>query len=339
MTSTRAASTKPFIGHSHPDFPPRRLPTPENFLCVLSSYREAPKCQKKGPLSFCCPVTKDSSTKCLKAGGCGERDSPCLQLKLLLPFYQAGIVTVSGRAIQKKIVDLNEEYRTICKTKDVMTSGIVTNREKFLDKIKRTWDLTDVNARKVILNDELRTEEAKKEDVAFFDDNFGPEATRKWEMAERDRDYDRHLMDKLLEREAFENRKAERARKAAAQKEKEENSRDSRYKKVPQDSDGECEEVGGGDEEVGQDDERNQAGSYKKEDGDDDSDWEDVGGSGGKKSGRRYRKRRRSGKDSDGGGGGDGIRGKYLYGLLHVSFKVADVKISGILSHSRYISL
>ena len=289
-SSTRSSATKPFIGHSRPDIPARRLPTPEDVLRVLSHYREQPRCNKKGPLTFCCPIIKDNSARCLKAGGCGEREEPCLQLKATLPYRQAGIITISDRAIQKRILDLSEEFRKVSMKRNIQTPGIVASRDTFLEKISHTWDITDSNARQTILNDEARTQAAKEEDLAFFDDYFGPGATRKWTMAGRDEDYDRELLESLLSKEAFENREQERARKTAARKEK-----------VNQEAEKRLERVAESVEQEDDDDDHGEVGDQEEQD----KDWKVS-------SGLRKSKKRKSSGDGDGEPSDDDEEGIWL---------------------------
>ena len=74
-------------------------------------------------------------------------------------------------------------------------------KEKFIEKIKSTWDITDPNAKNAIINDPNRSQKAKEEDLAFFDDYFGPSATRKSTILGPDEDF----VTSLLTQEAKEN--------------------------------------------------------------------------------------------------------------------------------------
>jgi hypothetical protein len=232
VISTRAAAIKPLIGHSLPDVPPRRLPKTEDVLRVLTHAREQPGCQKKGPKDFSCPINKEFVSQCLLPGGCGERETPCLLLRIVLPYRKAGIITISDRAIQQRIISLGKQYQKIRSKIKIKTAGVVAIREKFVEEISKTWNIADPNARKVILNDESRSEDAKKEDIEFFDDNFGPNAERKMEMAGRDEDYDRELLSSLLSEEAKENKRQERERQKTAARDKEKEQSKSRMQKV-----------------------------------------------------------------------------------------------------------
>ena len=291
--STRSVASRLMIGHSRPDVPPRRLPTPADVLRVLSHAREQPGSKYKGPLSFCCPLNKEFAARCLLAGGCGERDQPCLQLRITLPFRKAGIITISDRSIQQRIVSLNQEYQNICQNKKKETPGWVTKREKYLDGIQKTWNIADPNARTAILNDVNRSEQAKTEDLAFFDDNFGSNAARKWELSGRDEDYDTELLNSLLSEEAKQNRKQEREQKKAAQIAKEKEQSDFRMKTVPvegtrEDDDEDCDN---------DDDMRDQ----DQDDGQ--SDWAETGRKEIRK--RSSKKRKSASKDDPGSSDGD----------------------------------
>ena len=293
--NTRAAATRPLIGHSRPDIPPRRLPTSECVLRVLAHGRQQPGCQRKGPLSFCCSLTKEHQAKCLLPGGCGEREDPCLQLRVSLPYRQAGIITISDSSIQKRIVTLNDEYSKIFMKRNVETAQAKAKREQFLIDIKKTFNITDPNARIAIQNDPVRSERAIQEDLAFFDDNFGEAAPRKWVMAGRDVGYDQELLTSLLSVEAKENRRKERERKIQERREREEMEKNERTKKVPED-----------DENSNQENDENQ-------DCDDDNWGEDVKEKEVKQKGYRKQKRKRSkGDDGDGGSDSDHM-GAYFF--------------------------
>ena len=230
--STRSTTNRDLIGQSRPDIPPRRLPTVECVLRVLAYRRQQPKCQSKGPLAFCCPLNKEHQAQCLLPGGCGEREEPCVQLRATLPYRQAGILTISDYHIQKKIAALSEEFAGIHRHRKIQTLKVQATRDKYLEKIRTTFDITDPNARISIVNDPVRSERAIEEDLAFFDDSFGPTASRKWVMGGRDQDYDQELLTSLLSVEAQENRKKELERKEKARKDKEENERRDRIAMV-----------------------------------------------------------------------------------------------------------
>jgi hypothetical protein len=174
MAATRSAATKPLIGHSSPDVPRGRLPSSEDVLKVLANFREKPRSQKKGVLAFCCPLDRKYQSLCLQEGGCGERDDPCLLLKVKLPWLQAGIVTISDQSIQKRLLGLNEKYSMIFRHRNEVSAPKVASREAFVESMKKTFDIKDANARQVILEDSNRSEESKTEDLSFFDDFLGP---------------------------------------------------------------------------------------------------------------------------------------------------------------------
>ena len=109
---------------------------------------------------------------------------------------------------------------------------MIASREKFLEEISKTWDIADPNARKMILNDENRSEDAKKEDIEFSDDKFGPNAEGKMELAGRDEDYDRELLRSLLSKEAKENGRQESKKQKAAARDKENEQNKTRMQKV-----------------------------------------------------------------------------------------------------------
>ena len=170
---TRASSTRPFIGHSRPDVPPQGLASIEDVLKVISCKREEPKAQKKPVKQMCCIYNKDREARCLHPGGCLEKSDPCLLLKVKRKYLQAGIKTVSDRTIIDKLEREQEKYRDIYIKRDRMTPAAIESRENYLVYVKQTFDIKDHNARLVIENDPDRSDEAKAEDLAFFDDFLG----------------------------------------------------------------------------------------------------------------------------------------------------------------------
>ena len=77
----------------------------------------------------------------------------------------------------------------------------MNKRECFLDKLNKTWNICDPNTRNIIENDSNRSKNAIEEDLAFYDDNFGPAAPRKLTMRGRGTNYDKKLLASLLSEE------------------------------------------------------------------------------------------------------------------------------------------
>ena len=248
-------------------------------------------------LSFCCQVNHDSVAKCLLEGGCGEKEEPCPLLIVKLPYFKAGILTASDSLIKKKLLALWEEY---CLMNKLRNKSSKEKEEKYMNKIQKTFDIRDPNARKVIENDPVRSETARKQDLAFYDDYFGPEAKRsKWSMGSRDKQFDRDILSSLLSSQALENRRIERQNRQNAREEKEKKEKETRMEKI--------------DLHENFPDEEPENLRKRKADGDDGSDWEkehELPEKGkkrkmsGRGKGRKAAARRE--EREDGGGGGDG---------------------------------
>lgn len=88
-------------------------------------------------------------------------------------WVKAGIVTVSDRRVQERLLQINQEYTKISKNKSKTTPAAESERKAYSESIAKTFDIKDPNARQAILDDAQRTDEAKEEDLAFFDDYLG----------------------------------------------------------------------------------------------------------------------------------------------------------------------
>ena len=57
---------------------------------------------------------------------------------------------------------MNEEHSKIYRHRNVKTPSVLATRDQYLDRIRKTWDITDPNARNAIINDPNRSKEAVK---------------------------------------------------------------------------------------------------------------------------------------------------------------------------------
>ena len=166
----------------------------------------------------------EKRAQCCLPGGCLERDDPCLLAKVTLPYRTAGIATISDWSIVNRLVSLNDAFGKIYCLRDRQTPSHISLKEKFIQQINRTWNIADPNAKNAIMNDPNRDKAAKKEDLAFFEDYFGPDATRKSTILGPDTNF----VASLLTQEAKENRKKFRDQKEKERREKEEVKRRER---------------------------------------------------------------------------------------------------------------
>jgi hypothetical protein len=85
----------------------------------------------------------------------------------------AGIFTVSDVRIRERLVELSGAYNKQFRNRNIMTLKLVETRKAYLAQIKKTFDVKDPNARQAILDDRNRSENAKTEDLGFFNDFLG----------------------------------------------------------------------------------------------------------------------------------------------------------------------
>ena len=276
---------------------------------MVAHFREDPKIKNQSVLSLCCPDNHNRDAICLQEGGCGEREKPCLLLLVKMPWYKAGILTLSDTTIKRKLEELNSQYGMMCKHRNRKSKGEEQKREAFVIQIKKTWDIKHQNSRSLIENDPNRSASAKQEDLMFFDDYLGPDASRKWGIGTRDIGYDREQLSSLLSAEALENRRQERKRRQEALVEKE-RKRKQGVMEENELADGE-EMVGGQQEQGGEQGGERAKGQKRADNDEEDSDWED-----GRKESKKHRSsmmtqkssinlRRKKGPNKDGEGGGD----------------------------------
>ena len=163
------------------------------------------------------------------------------------------------------------------------TVAMKLSRQQYEEEIKKTFDIAHPEARNAIVNDLNRSEKAKEEDLAFFDDFFGEKATRKFRFSTRDKDYD----DSLLAAKAVKERTAARELKLAERWEKWESEGRPDMAETPDNEDVEDDSETHMFEDE-KEEEEVEFGEEKKSDGSE-----------------RKRRRRRSRKGNPGGGGGD----------------------------------
>ena len=110
--------------------------------------------------------------------------------------------------------------------------GRKEKEDKYTSKIQNTFDIKDPNARNVIENDPVRSETARKQDLAFYDDFLGQGAKRKWSMGRRDKEFDKDILSSRLSSQALENRRLESQAKQNSREEKERKEREERMENI-----------------------------------------------------------------------------------------------------------
>ena len=171
---SRAAALRPLIGSSLEDVPVAKLPSQKDVLRVIAHYRQQIGCQKKPVSTFTCDVKRDKTASCNDAdGGCVARGERCLLYKVKKIWIQAGLYTVTDSRIIEKLIKIQEKYNEIIRHLKRKTKKEEDNRNEFLEIIEKTFDISDPNCRLAIVNDKNRSEQAKEDDLKFFDDYIG----------------------------------------------------------------------------------------------------------------------------------------------------------------------
>ena len=307
-----------FIGSSISELPPGKLPSVKDVLQLICHYREQPKASRKGVSDFCCSSqTASKEAGCLKVGGCVEEGAPCLAFKVKRPYLQAGFVTLSDQAIERHLKKISEELVAVKKLKARSTG--VSRQVEYEREILKTLNILDPNARTSIMNDANRSEAAKQEDLRFYDDFFGPAATRRMCFTVRDRGYDA-AVEKCVERQK---RKQQRQEREAELREREDERQreEQRQREQSQPSD---------------------FGEESPEENGNDDEWESQDQNDNVK--KRYRQRKRHrGCDGGGGDGGgdDGDDGRGEVGVIPYEI-IAETTATAVrigLSHGQHLMI
>ena len=218
---TRTLSNRAFIGHSCQDLPSDGLASVVDVLRVIAFLREDPKNKNKSVSSLCCPCNKEKTMLCQLEGGCLGKGEPCLAFKVKLKWLQAGILTVSDVRIKERLTEEQDEYNKMYRHRNRMTPAAREQRTKFEVEIKKTFNVMEEDARQVIQNDLSRSEQAKEEDLAFFDDYLCEGASRTWRLGKKDNEYSEVWMNSFLTAAAKVTRKEEKDQRMRARRETE----------------------------------------------------------------------------------------------------------------------
>ena len=231
---------------------------------------------------------------CEEDGGCVSLGNFCLTKKVKTPFLQAGFSLISDRSIVEKLKAADSDYRNNLKYVNRESTSARQTRETYERAIEKTFHIISQDARALIEDDSKRTATAKTEDLAFYDDYFGENATRSMMFTSRDKQYD-----SCVEGEANrERKKQERKDRERVLREREER-RVAEEKNNNEGGEGEDEERYEGDAE-----EEGGGGDDEGGGGEEEEEWE-GGQNRNAISKTRYRRSRRGGGDGGDDGGED----------------------------------
>ena len=230
--TSRASSTRPFIGHSCQDVPPGGLASQKDVLRLFAYFREQEKVQFKSVAQMCCNQNRFRETLCETEDGCLQRGETCLLFKVKLKWLQAGIATLADRSIREKLCKLQEKYQHIFFIRKRKNPSSIQQHTNYIRDIEQTFDIGDVNARLMIENDPNRTEEAKLEDLSFYDDFLGDGAQRKWQLGKKDGKYSDAWMKSFLSAQTRAKNKEVREERLEVRREQEEMEKRERMRRV-----------------------------------------------------------------------------------------------------------
>lgn len=167
------------------NLPQLQLPTVGHVLRYLQNLKTN-RSEKFKPDSFhagCTQLTGSNELEC--AGGkCDNRIKRCCTGAVIDLWEKAGFggsLRISGKAVKKKIIELQKKYANLLK---LGTSAYVLKDKKFKEKlsakeeeyIDASKNLFDISARdfeKQLESDRLRSATARKYDMLFFNDQKG----------------------------------------------------------------------------------------------------------------------------------------------------------------------
>lgn len=155
-----------------------QLPTVGDVLKHLYHLKsENPTIKEKNLI--CCGFSRNFQLRC-------DIECSCL-LKILTTIYgKAGIETIRVDAIQKKIENLNSQYKKLVSLQKRNSQKEVEKRKNFCDMLSLLFDIMPLDVVDTIEKDKKRTKEDKAEDVKFINDQRGP---RKMFIGQEDQRY------------------------------------------------------------------------------------------------------------------------------------------------------
>ena len=315
-TCSELLPTKDYIGRPTSQVPQGKLPSIRCVLRVEAWHRFQPGCSKKPISAFSCKRTGGSKKRiCDEEGGCVSSGNLCLMKKITMPFLQAGFSIQIDDNIAKKLKAIKADYDHHLKYIGRETDSAKKTREAYDEAIGKTFHIVHKDARSFIENDTKRTARAKAEDLHYYDDYFGDQATRTMMFSSRDKQYDISV-----------DAEAARERRAQERKERERVLRERENRRLEEERNNNVQSFShnseGGDERCGEEGE--QSGREDDEEGASEQ-WE--GSQAISKS--RYRRSRRRKDGGDGGGSGDdsdgedGEVGRIPHEILKVTTPVA----------------
>ena len=217
--TTRSSTLQFLIGQPSPDLPEGLLPTFRDTLRdVMWKKAKIGNTLSTKDIVSCSLNWQTPDSTCHDPLGCvimkESMEDYCTVEKIKGKWRQAGIETVSDRAIRDKIVSLTNEYqRKIKKRRNRQSKGALEEREKCARNLDKCFNVSSERAKEVIENDKKRSAEDKARDLDFLSDQLGE---RKMVFTIEDKRYKTVVMSAQM-RELAKQGRIQREKQRAAQ--------------------------------------------------------------------------------------------------------------------------
>ncbi|XP_047142103.1 uncharacterized protein LOC124816555 [Hydra vulgaris] len=183
------------------ELPQRQLPSNGDILRYYQFIlRESQVKYKPTSTNVGCKLKSKSKDLVCENGVCTDPDNSCLVSRIKKILDNAGFgkkFVICGYNIKTKIIKLNLKYKKLIKLSSLNWNSSLDKQSKlekdFLTESYQLFDILTKNFKKDILADRLRTDDAKLEDINFYEDQ---KLHRKGYMETKvDEDYSRRVMD------------------------------------------------------------------------------------------------------------------------------------------------
>ena len=173
MAMTRGKTELFLVGQPKQEFPQGVLPTLGDVLAMLlGRKKEKGKTFPFADLVGCAGEHGTSSLKCRDQSGCigSAGDSLCLVAMLEQVWREAGLTTVCGRQIKRRVLAEHTIYANLLKSKAKSGRTVAEQRDLFKSKLDKLFDIAAETCIETIQKDRLRDESKKIADISFLKD-------------------------------------------------------------------------------------------------------------------------------------------------------------------------
>lgn len=126
-----------------------------------------------------CPQLHNTRDLICKDGSCENPNQRCVTSAVIDVWKKAGFenYVISGSAVREKILKLHHKYKKLKDLKSLnwnsSADSFVKIQKEFVEESARLLDISVAKFEEKILSDRMRSQEAKEEDIQFFQDQKG----------------------------------------------------------------------------------------------------------------------------------------------------------------------